>query len=708
MKKLTVFFMTLFAAASVAAQDAAQTYLWPIEGAKAGEGIIYTPQSYIDSELNYDNLFVTAPEGTTVLAPCDGIISSFSTGYNRNLSYSISYNYGEDLSFADALREIRAGLDKSIDPKYVTGHMGISTNDGTIIWLYGLTGDQVFKTGQKVKRGEPIGRVDYSYHKITEPSISLSISRRGNSVDPMSPFGLKSTFVALEEIKPITSLTREQVKEDFLIYIDILKEAYPGLYNVVTEQELEEYVKSTVASIDSGEGDMPYADFWYIINGAVAKIHDSHIYLRPPVWRDQNKMPDFQPAVWYGFIGGKFIVTIATKEYEGLIGREVASLNGIPADSVLNIIHSQTSGYDAKVEAFKEYRAATQGFVTLFKDIPTWDAEVEFADGEKMNIKGVSTSKGMPKYVNNMSDFSRINWHPERTEMKMMNDSTAYIGLSSFILTQVQVEEVRDFIDSIAAVPHLIIDVRNNGGGHVNVLNKIYSYIAGEPMHLDGYSKVNKRGNFAAAEYSINYQGVTNEIFPDFMPEEGKDGFYLRSEADNIIMPDSTVNYKGKVYVLTNEISASAATVFPALLVRNHRGVVVGRETQTAYHFMNALKFMQIRLPNSQAPINIPLVEIYFDTAVNERVPFGRGVIPDYEVPLTLEEMTYKDGDVILNYTLKLIEDGEYIKGDDPFVKPQDEAAPGKYKNLLIIGGIVIIVAVVIILLLSRKRKKNR
>jgi len=707
MKKVLIFVLTLFLSVSVFGQDSGGTYLWPIEGTKAGSGIIYTPQSYIDNELNFDRLFITAPEGAVVVAPCDGTIYHISIGYNRSLTYSNSFGYDKEESFEEALPKVRSEAGKDFDPRYINGHIGIRAGDGNVIWIGGLTGSEVFKTGQKIRRGDPLGRVDHSYHKVKEPSINLSISVNSRPADPMSPFGLKSSFIAPGEIKPITSLTREQAKEDFLLYIDILKEAYPGLYNVVTEPELEEYVENTVASIDSGEGDMPYGDFWYIISGAVAKIHDSHIYLHAPAWRDQNKMPDFQPAVWFGFIGGKFIVTIATKEYEGLIGREVASLNGIPADSVLNIMYSQTAGYDSKVEAFKDYRAATHGFAPLFKDIPKWDAEVEFADGEKMNIKGVSTKKGMPKYVNNMNDFMRINWRPEMTEMKMLNDSTAYLGLTSFVLTQMHVEEVRDFIDSIAGVPHLIIDVRNNGGGHVEVLNQLYSYIAGEPMHLDGYSKVNKKGNFAAAEYSSNYAGVTDDIFPDYVEEEGKEGFYQRSEIGNIIMPDSTVNYKGKVYVLANEISGSAATAFPALLVRNHRGVVVGRETQTAYHFMNALKFMQIRLPNSQAHINIPLVEIYFDTVVNDRVPFGRGVMPDYEVPLTFEELMFKDGDAILNYTLKLIENGQYIKGDDPFAKAPEEARQGKYSNMLIIvGAVIIVAAAVLIIILSRKRKK--
>ena len=118
---------------------------------------------------------------------------------------------------------------------------------------------------------------------------------------------------------------------------------------------------------------------------------------------------------------------------------------------------------------------------------------------------------------------------------------------------------------------------------------------------------------------------------------------------------------------MTNELSASAGALFPAMLVRNRRGVVVGRETRTAFHFMNAVKFADIRLPNSMIAIKVPLVQYVFDTDVSDRTPYGRGVLPDYPVPITLDELSFKNGDAILNYTLKLIENGEYFIRETSF-----------------------------------------
>lgn len=704
MKKILLFLL-LFP--SFAAAQNGEGYLWPIEGAEAGTGILYAPQNYIGDELNFDNLFIGAPEGTVVVSPCDGTISGISLGYLRSLVYSMSYGMNASETFDEAIARVAKDLPSSIDPQYVRGSISIMTADGSgnVIYINGLTSDLRFKTGQKVKKGEPLGQVGYSYHKIKEPSIDLSISKHSKASDPMTPFGLKTSFVAPAEIKPIVSVTKEQALEDFTIYIDALKEAYPGLYHVVTADELEQYVNAATARIESAEGDLPYDDFRAIMRRTIEKIHDSHIYMYPPVWG--NTYPDYQPAIWFGSLnGGPLICTNATKEYEHFLEREIVAVNGIPADSVKTIITSLVSGYDAKVESSKEMQLATTGFGKFFikpYGDSNFDMSVEFADGQTVDIKGESIRKGW-MWVNNMRDFAMRNRRQEAYETKMLNDSTAYLGLSTFSLTQVQVDEVGSFIDSLSA-DHLIIDVRNNPGGQDEPLAAVYSFVAGEPMTLGGYGKVNKRGGFDVAKYSLNYTPEM-EIFPaDYVAEEGKEGFYKRPADGITFMPDSLRNYKGKVYVLTNENSISAASLFTALVVRNHRGVTVGRETCNAYHFMNAIKFMDVRLPNSTITVRIPLEEVVFDTKVNERVPFGRGVLPDYGVSVTMEEL-FGGEDAILNRALALIESGEYLSGENPFAEPEQK--PTVVRHILYYALWVGIALAVIIILISASKRKRR
>lgn len=692
MKKIISLVMFLACSLAVFAQG---DYLWPISGAKAGSNILSAPQSYVDGELNFDKLFIGARLGDVVVAPTDGTVTNISISYSPDLSSMYSYNY--EKSFDHSLSKIRSESDKSMDLKYFSGMLGLSLGGGKMLYIDGLTGDRFFKTGQRIKRGDTLGCVGYSYRKIKEPSIRVSMSLNAKSADPMTSFGLKSSFISRAEIKPVVSLTKEQAKEDFLIYIGALKEAYPGLYNVLTAEELEQYVAGTVAAIDKRGGDLSYDDFRFLLNGAVAKIHDSHIEMYSTAWK-RATMPPFVPQVYVGWFNDTLYCTLATNEYEHLIGRHVKAINGMSADSARKIVADNMVGYDSKVKQYIDLGLSTNGFGTLFAGTDyKYDMTLELDDGQKVDVKGLNAAKsGYPKYSSNWGSFYNVNRHKEGYVLKMLNDSTAYVGLTTFQLSEVQVEQIATFIDSVAAVPNMIIDVRNNNGGDVLVLDKLYSYIAGEPMTLYGYGKVNKQGGFECFKHSINYSSDMTP-FGDYTAEQGRDGFYQREAAGRQIVPDSTINYKGRVYVLTNENSISAATLFPALLVRNHRGVVVGRETRTAYHFMNALKFAEIRLPNSMSVMRIPLVECVFDTVVNARVPYGRGVLPDYEVPLTLREINSQDGDAVLNHALDLIRQGKYLSADNPFDMSSDTKRSLLWGWFVVAGAVVLTVAMLVI-----------
>lgn len=664
MKKVFLSLLVLLSIATMAQEQNSQ-YLWPIQGEKAGTNIISAPQSYIDKELNFGNMIISAPEGTDVVSPVDGTIAHFSITYYNSLGNSNSYRTTSP-TFNGGISEVTGSFKN--DPKYLSGSISINCGNGVNLHILGLRGDVPFKTGQKIKKGDVIGTVGYCYHKITESSIMVSVSKNSKVADPMTPFGIKSTYIPYDEIKPVTSLTKEQAKEDFLVAINSLKEALPGLYDIVTEKELADYINSTTNEINAHEGDLAFPQFWSIMKGVVAKIHDSHVGLIAPSWYKGNPTK-YRPQVWLGWINNILTCTNAIEEYKHLIGKQIVSVNGIKADDAKKIVAEKVSNYDAKATGYVDSQLAIMGFANLFrKDYGdyNYDMVLELADGQKVEVKSGINQKDAPGYVHNIGRFMNANRRRDKYEMKMLNESTAYIGLSSFALNQVQLETIGAFIDSISDVKHLIFDVRNNGGGHVESLNQLYSFIAQKPSEAKSYSFVNKKGGFDCFKYSLNYNGVEEDIFSGSQKADGK--YYFESEGGDGIKPNSKINYKGKVYVLTNEYSVSAATLFPALVVRNGRGVTIGRETSTAYHFMNALKFVQVKLPNSTIVISIPLVKCVFDDVVNDRVPYGRGAMPDYYVPITLDEMTYKDGDAILNYTLKLIEKGEYFK-NNPFVQ---------------------------------------
>ena len=195
----------LLAALSLSAVAQSQDdFLWPIQGKKAGDDILYRPQEYIDSKQNVANLYIGAQPGTVVVAPADGTVTSFGVGYQPSIGQLVMDRPdAEDPTF-DAMIAAFLKNEKniSVPPQYVCGVLFLRLTDGRRMSISGLRGDVAWKTGMAVKRGDIIGTVGYAYKAVKEPHIILSVTGTDSqAADPMTPFGLKSTFLPPKKLK---------------------------------------------------------------------------------------------------------------------------------------------------------------------------------------------------------------------------------------------------------------------------------------------------------------------------------------------------------------------------------------------------------------------------------------------------------------------------------------------------------------------------
>lgn len=645
--------------------------LWPIKGTDAGSNIISRPQHYVDGELNFAELFIAADEGTEILSPSDGTIVSLGINYLHSLIRATSYSV--EGTFDDAILEVKAKADLSkINPKYMSGQVGIRLSDGRKIYISGLRGTMRFKTGMKINKGDLLGTASYAYKAFDEPHICLSVSTaKGTPDDPMTPFGLETSFVAPGEIITPEILTPEQAQEDFNILMDAYVELFPSFYDIVTPEQFEEFKKTSLAKLQS---DISYKDFWNVIWSSTSTelAHDSHLSLLTPNPWEPVDGDEYKGNLLLGAIKDSLFVTQALEGAEHLLGKKVDSLDNESASDVIRRIEGMTTGYDAGVRS-KIDRLNLVAWNRIYHNRLTEPrtTRVRFSDGtEYVDIwqKSGRGGKYIPAlsyevdyYKRMLQSYSR-NW-----DFKELNDSTVLLTVNTFTLNDVEVDDIVSKIGENVQKENMIIDLRLNPGGHVSAMNRFLSvFIDTTSVALNQYAMVNSNASYESFKYSLNYdQSIAP--FEGFKPIEGKKGFYADSEYPvNDIAPDFLVHYPGKVYILTSDQSCSAATVFASVLVRNHRAVTVGRETGTAYHYVTAMKFADIQLPNSKIQVHIPLVKEVFDDVVNERVPYGRGLLPDYEVPVTYEEFFTDKNDIILEKALSLIAEGKYL-GEDPF-----------------------------------------
>ena len=677
--------------------------LWPIKGADIGSNIISRPQHYVDGELNFAGLFIAADEGTEVLSPSDGTIVSLGINYLHSLIRSTSYSV--EGTFDEAILKVKAEADLSkINPKYLSGQVGIRLSDGRKIYISGLRGNVRFKTGTKINKGDLLGTASYAYKAFDEPHICLSVSTaKGTSDDPMTPFGLETTFVAPGEIIIPDVLTPEQAQEDFNILMDAYVELYPSFDDIVTPEQFEKFKKTSLAKLQS---DISYKDFWNVIWSSTSTelAHDSHLSLLTPNPWEPVDADEYKSNLHLGAIRDSLFVTQALEGGRHLLGKQVDSLDNESASDVIRRIEGMTTGYDAGVRS-KIDRLNLVAWNRIYHNRLTEPrtTKVRFSDGtEYVDIwqKSGRGGKYIPAlsyevdyYKRMLQSYSR-NW-----DFKELNDSTVLLTVNTFTLNDVEVDDIVSKIGENVQKENMIIDLRLNPGGHVSAMNRLLSvFIDTASVALNQYAMVNSNASYESFKYSLNYdQSIAP--FEEFKQIEGKKGFYADSEYPvNDIIPDSLVHYPGKVYILTSDQSCSAATVFASVLVRNHRAVTVGRETGTAYHYVTAMKFADIQLPNSKIQVHIPLVKEVFDDVVNERVPYGRGLLPDYEVPVTYEEFFTAENDIILEKAMELIAEGKYL-GEDPFeVKGNamfDKPSGRKSLYIYLLLGILAVVSLV-------------
>ena len=684
--------------------------LWPIKGADAGSNIISRPQHYVDGELNFNELFIAVDEGVEVISPSDGTIVSLGINYLHSLIRSTSYSV--ESTFDQAILEVKAKADLSkINPKYLNGQVGIRLSDGRKIYISGLRGNVRFKTGMKIKKGDLLGTAHYAYKAFEEPHIGLSISTaKGTPDDPMTPFGLETTFVAPGEIVIPDVLTPEEAQEDFNILMDAYVELFPSFYDIVTPEQFEEFKKTSLAKLQS---DISYKDFWNVIWSSTSTelAHDSHLSLLTPNPWEPVDADEYKGNLLLGAIGDSLFVTQALEGGRHLLGKQVDSLDNESASDVIRRIEGMTTGYDAGVRS-KIDRLGLVAWNRIYHNRLTEPrtTRVKFSDGtEYVDVwhrpghggkYSPALSYELDYYKRMLQSYSK-NW-----DFKDLNDSTVLLTVNTFTLNDVEVDDIVSKIGETVQKENMIIDLRLNPGGHVSAMNRLLSvFIDTTSVALNQYAMVNSNASYESFKYSLNYdQSIAP--FEEFKQIEGKKGFYADSEYPvNDIVPDSLTHYPGKVYILTSDQSCSAATVFASVLVRNHRAVTVGRETGTAYHYVTAMKFADIQLPNSKIQVHIPLVKEVFDDVVNERAPYGRGLLPDYEVPVTYEEFFTAKNDIILEKALGLIAEGKYL-GENPFeVKEEampDKASGRKSLHIYLLLGILAVVSVVWV---ARKRK---
>jgi C-terminal processing protease CtpA/Prc len=206
--------------------------------------------------------------------------------------------------------------------------------------------------------------------------------------------------------------------------------------------------------------------------------------------------------------------------------------------------------------------------------------------------------------------------------------NTAFIHLSTFTEGSLR-SFFRQSFKAIQKqhIAHVVIDLRENGGGNVSKSILLTQYLSDHPFKV-GDSIVAISRKFKYGRYIhpwFDYWTAMN-----FFSHKTKDGLVHFSRYETkLYQPNTRYHFNGHVTLLQGGLSFSATTMFIAGLKGQKNVTLVGEETGGGYYGNSAMYIPTIKLPHTGLRISLPMYRLVMDTTR----PKGHGIIPDIEIP---------------------------------------------------------------------------
>lgn len=408
--------------------------------------------------------------------------------------------------------------------------------------------------------------------------------------------------------------TVEQYKADLDQLAQRLIEVHPAVFKFISQEDFWQVVEQKKALITPFT---TFAEFTWHCNEVVANVNCSHTGLSG-FWNEWQMLPvalRFPVQVHY-LNDQLFVVDAYNNEDRLAVKDQILSINGIAVAELMSNIykHIPSQGY---VQSMKRHRFNEWAVMMI-------PYALNFPEKYEVKLKGKAQTLVLNTADKQANDFQPLFKKPcpDNLCFEILEDQkTALLTVSSFnYYAWNNLSDFTDFVDQAfqdiqaAAVEHLIVDVRFNGGGSPESSIHLLKYLSNQ-----------------AFTYSANstYQAGALQ--------------QLQAPFENA--------FKGKSYFLIDGNGNSTTGHFMSLVKTLQLGTIIGEELGSN-QFCTAGQTVA-RLKNSKLTYYIANSE-HRTTA--KTLPDEQGILPDHYVNLSIDDYL-NNVDAVKNYALKLIED---------------------------------------------------
>ncbi|AKK74388.1 peptidase S41 [Chryseobacterium gallinarum] len=439
----------------------------------------------------------------------------------------------------------------------------------------------------------------------------------------------------------VSEIPEDGYLKDFDIAVDIIQKQHPNPYRFHSKESITKKIDSLRTIVKK---DPSYTNL--LIHNPTRIIGDGHSNFSA----DSNYFEDVLSSIYFFplqiYVHNNELYVNGDNPYHIEVGSQILEINNVTAPDLLKAVPKAADG-NIKVEDVDLpfyipfiLKNHPQDFTLKYKTLT--------GENKTAKLSGIQYPRFYYEAKHAILPIDLISESYGIYGYKIDAD-TYYLSVKSFSYDEsFFYERLKKYFQEIKDLSSkkLIIDIRNNSGGAISNVPLLYSFIAKDKSFNNEYQYATKVVDIKYTDYLVDPQ--TNRYYSDkdiadqnnfmrqrFDKAEKGDYYFGNSRLDNTYIknyPRDGLFFGGKVIVLTNNRTFSAATYFASLFKSEKRGEIVGKETGSCSNFTTAAWFLTYRLPNTKAVISIPRTEIFFNNNDKENVSNCKGVIPDHTI----------------------------------------------------------------------------
>lgn len=452
------------------------------------------------------------------------------------------------------------------------------------------------------------------------------------------------------------------MQEDATMLWKTYKQVHPA-YNWYTpadtvDARFQQLIRSLTDSL-------PEPEFRLRLSYATASIRCGHTSIMAPksISKVLNNRPGasfpLQVKVW----GDSMIVTDNTGPNRDSVKRGVAitHIDSVPVQTLIQQMESYIS-VDGTPQRYAD-AILSASFPSRFRWMyglkPTYNIQYLDSAGKSQIAKVGLQMPRMPD--SNRTKTAKASRAPrtqpdgiKRYAFGFMRIDTAkhyaYLRISSFTGNGFK-RFVRRSFRSISRqqLQHVVIDIRDNGGGKISNSAMLARHVAHQPFRIaDSVSAV---GFDFPKPSGVKAPWMYKLIARVIAPYKADGRRHIVHMERKWHKPKKNLHFDGPLYVLMNGRSFSASVLFLQHISERKQTWRIGEETGGGARGNSATLTPEITLPNTHIRARLPLFRIITHANLPDN---GRGVMPDIQVPPNSSDIRYRR-DAVMQKTLELM-----------------------------------------------------